>query len=132
VEQNRFFHPEGNTETSWKKIDMYIHKMGYGFFEPCIVYGFYEKEQNKIICWDFLEEHELHRYIKYTNKGGCFGFVYGISCNSIEEMNTIDKTNVDKVFELLSKKDEYVPPKLMLALRGNLDTSGYSEYYPRG
>jgi hypothetical protein len=47
-------------------------------------------------------------------------------------MNTIDKTNVDKVFELLSKKDEYVPPKLMLALRGNLDTSWYSEYYPRG
>jgi len=91
---------------------MYIYKMGYGFFEPCIVYGFYEKDQNEIICWDFLEEHEVDRYIKYTNKGGCFGFVYGISCNSIEEMNTIDKTNVDKVFELLSEKDEYVPPKL--------------------
>ena len=104
--------------------------MGYGFFEPCIVYGFYEKIQNEIICWDFLEEHEIYRHIKYTNKGGCFGFVYGISCDSIEEMNTIDKTNVDKAFELLSKKDEYFAPKLMLALRGDLDTSEYSEYYP--
>lgn len=104
--------------------------MGYGFFEACIVYGFYEKDQTKIICGDFLEDHELYRYCKYTNKGGCYGFVYGTACKSIEEIDAIDKTKVDKIFELVSKKGEYVSPKLMLVLRGHLDTSAYDEYYP--
>ena len=34
--------------------------MGYGFFEPRIVYGFVEIDQTKLICRDFLEEHEIN------------------------------------------------------------------------
>jgi len=104
--------------------------MGYGFFEPCIVYGFYEKNQTKIICSDFIEKHNLERYALYTNKGECFNFVYGKSCKSIEDMNTIDTAHVYKIFEMVSKKSEYVSPSFLLALSGNLITTGYNQYDP--
>ena len=94
--------------------------MGYGFFEPCIVYGFYEKTQTKLISYNFLEKYDLERYALYTNKGECFNFVYGKSCKSIEDMNTIDTAHVYKIFDLVSKKGDFVGPKFMLALSGNL------------
>lgn len=105
--------------------------MGYGFFEPRIVYGFVEIDQTKLICRDFLEEYELNLYCQYTNKGGCFGFIYGISCNSLEEIITLDKEKVDNVFKLLTekRKDSYVAPKIMLGLIGDMDTSEHDEYW---
>lgn len=103
--------------------------MGYGFYEPRIVYGFYEKNQTKLISYDFLEKYDIERYALYTNKGSCFGFIYGKSCESIENMGTIDTVHVDTIFDYVSKYGEYVTPRFMLALSGNL-TSEYGEYNP--
>lgn len=105
--------------------------MGYGFFEPRIVYGFFEIDQTKLICRDFLEEHELDLYCQYTNKGGCFGLIYGISCSSLEEISTLDKEKVDNVFRILNekRKDSYIAPKLMLGLTGDMETSEHDEYW---
>jgi hypothetical protein len=107
--------------------------MGYAFFAPQIVYGFVEIDESKLICRDFLDEYELNLYCQYTNKGFCFGFIYGISCNSLEEISTLekDKEKVDNVFRILSekRKDSYVAPKLMLALTGDMDTSEHDEYW---
>jgi len=104
--------------------------MGYAFFEPRIVYGFVEIDESKLICRDFLDEYELSLYCKYTNKGDCFGFIYGISCNSLEEINTLDKEKVDKVFRILNekRKDSYIAPKFMLGLTGDMNTYGHDEY----
>ena len=107
--------------------------MGYGFFEPRVVYGFFEENQTELICSSFLEEHNLERYALYTNKGSSFGFVYGKSCNKLEYINTIDKIIVEKVFEIVSKigKHVYVAPNFVLALSGNgIDNSEYGEYDP--
>lgn len=106
--------------------------MGYGFFEPGIVYGFYEENQTKLLCQEFLEKYDLEKYALYTNKGECFGIIYGKSCKSIEDMNTIDKIKVDKVFDIVSKKGKFVydAPKIMLALSGHINTSGYDKYDP--
>ena len=105
--------------------------MGYGFFEPRIIYGFVEIDQTKLICRDFLEEHELDLYCQYTNKGGCYGFIYGISCCSVEQITTLDKEKVDNVFKILTetRKDSYVAPKIMLGLIGDMDTSEHDEYW---
>ena len=107
--------------------------MGYAFFAPQIVYGFVEIDQSKLICRDFLDEYELNLYCKYTNKGECFDFIYGISCDSLEEISTLekDKEKVDNVFRILNekRKDSYVAPKLMLGLTGNMETSHYDEYW---
>jgi hypothetical protein len=105
--------------------------MGYAFFAPQIVYGFFEIDQSKLICRDFLDEYELNLYCKYTNKGECFDFIYGISCDSLEEISTLDKEKVDNVFRILNekRKDSYVAPKLMLGLTGNMVTSHYDEYW---
>ena len=105
--------------------------MGYAFFAPQIVYGFVEIDQSKLICRDFLDEYELNLYCKYTNKGECFDFIYGISCDSLEEISTLNKEKVDNVFRILNekRKDSYVAPKLMLGLTGNMVTSHYDEYW---
>jgi len=105
--------------------------MGYAFFAPQIVYGFVEIDQSKLICRDFLDEYELNLYCKYTNKGCCFDFIYGISCDSLEEISTLEKEKVDNVFRILNekRKDSYVAPKFMLALTGNMDTSEHDEYW---
>jgi len=105
--------------------------MGYAFFAPQIVYGFVEIDQSKLICRDFLDEYELNLYCKYTNKGECFDFIYGISCDSLEEISTLEKEKVDNVFRILNekRKDSYVAPKFMLALTGNMDTSEHDEYW---
>ena len=104
--------------------------MGYGYYEPRVVYGFYEDDQTKLISGDFLEEHDIELYFRYANKGGGFGFIYGISC-SLEEMSKIDKAKVDKAFELVSDKGKYVyvAQKFMLGLIGDRNTD-YDRYDP--
>ena len=102
--------------------------MGYRFFEPCIVYGFHETQQTKILCSEFLEKHDIERYALFTHNGKCFGILYGKSCKSIEDMNEIDTSTVDSVFALVSKRGEYNAPKIMLALRGHLTLSEYDTY----
>lgn len=112
-------------------MQMYnISRMGYGYYEPRVVYGFYEEDQTKLISGDFLEEHDIELYFRYANKGGGFGFIYGISC-SLEETSKIDKAKVDKVFELVSDKGKYVyvAPKFMLGLIGDHNTD-YDRYDP--
>jgi hypothetical protein len=105
--------------------------MGYAFFAPQIVFCFVDIDQSKLICRDFLDEYELNLYCKYTNKGECFDFIYGISCDSLEEISTLEKEKVDNVFRILNekRKDSYVAPKLMLGLTGNMETSHYDEYW---
>jgi hypothetical protein len=104
--------------------------MGWGFYAPCIVYGFREKDGDRIIDYDFLGKYDLERYALYTNKGMCYGFVYGKSCPSLETMDTIDKSLVDTAFANASKYGEYVAPTYILALHGNIVISGYIEYNP--
>ena len=104
--------------------------MGYGFLEPCIVYGFYETQQTKILCPAFLEAHKLERYALFAHKGKCFGYIYGKSCKTIEDIHAMDTTTVDNVFAFVSTKGNYVSPKCMLALRGDLTHSDYDTYTP--
>jgi len=105
--------------------------MGWGYYAPCIVYGFNEKNQEKILSYDFLGKYDLERYALFTNKGACYDFIYGKSCASLEDMKSIDTSIVDKVFEIVSKYGEYNPPKFMLALHGNLGISDTLEYNPK-
>jgi len=42
--------------------------MGWGYYAPCIVYGFNEKNQEKILSYDFLGNYDLERYGLFTNK----------------------------------------------------------------
>jgi len=52
-----------------KIIYLYIIlKMGWGYYAPCIVYGFNEKNQEKILSYDFLGNYDLERYGLFTNK----------------------------------------------------------------
>ena len=104
--------------------------MGWGFYAPCIVYGFREKDQTRILSYDFLGKYDLERYALFTNKGGCYDFVYGKSCVKLEEISTIDKSLVDIAFQNASKYGEYTEPAFMLALHGNISVGECVEYNP--
>ena len=108
--------------------------MGWGHYRPRLVYGFYEENREEIVDSSCLEQYGLDLYCEYTNKGHCFGFVYGLSCSSMEEVSNIDRVIVDRAYESFQKKTtkKYVKPHLMLALTGDMITDMYVEYTVQG
>ena len=104
--------------------------MGWGYYAPCIVYGFKEKDQKTIVSYDFLGKYDLERYALFTNKGSCYDFIYGKSCESLETMDSINKKVVDDVFEIISKYGDYTTPTYMLALHGNIHVPENIQYNP--
>lgn len=103
--------------------------MGWGFYAPCIVYGFREKVQNRILSYDFLGKYDLERYALFANKGECYDFIYGKSCEKLDAISTIDLTLVDIAFQNASKYGEFTEPAYMLALHGNM-SGEFEEYNP--
>ena len=116
-----------------------FRQMGWGNHEPLIVYGFMSEkiadnpwtgETEIVICDEWLDDHDIYYYPMVANKGTCFGFVYGLACGSLETMDTIDKTTVDKAFQIITEKnlnEKYVKPKFVLALGGS---SSVNEQWP--
>ena len=104
--------------------------MGWGYYAPCIVYGFQEKQQEKIMSYDFLEKYDIERYALRTNKGECHGFIYGKSCETLETMESIDKNIVVRAFEIASQYCECTATTFLLALHGNLHVPEQSQYNP--
>ena len=114
--------------------------MGWGHHEPCIVYGFIDKmiadnswnSNEEVISYHWLKDHDICYYPMVMNKGGCFGFVYGLECDSLEEMESIDKSKVDIAFQIIStkcKNRKYVKPKFMLALGGSDSVNAFWPVY---
>jgi hypothetical protein len=101
--------------------------MGYGHYKPVIVYGIFEPNEEKILNFDL---YGLDLYCEFTNKGGCFGFVYGLSCCSLHDTEKINKSRVDNAFVALSTQypDTFKPATMMLALSGDMNTGDCQEY----
>jgi hypothetical protein len=107
--------------------------MSYLYYAPRIIYGFKEKSNDgRIINDDFLEKYNISFLPSYTSKGVCYDFIYGIVCNSFDNMESININIVHDAFEAASFKFQYNTPAFLLGLGGdfNLDKSKYTFYNP--
>lgn len=107
--------------------------MGWGYYRPCIMYGFKEIESNQYndqICYEFLEKYEIECYASFSNKDHAHEIIYGLVCESIEKMNEVDKNKIEEVYKIVSNFREYEKPSFHLALIGDTDRGHLPAYNP--
>jgi hypothetical protein len=98
-------------------------------FEPKIIYGVKEPHRERYISHGILEAFDVRDYATLVNRNCACGILYGCPM-SLKNIVANKRNRKTKAVDIFAKKFNLGQPRFLVALSGDYELEGWSEYDP--